>query len=390
MKTLQDIPELDGVKVLVRVDFNVPVKNGKVADDFRIRMALPTIDYLRSKGAAVILISHIEAAESSKKKGIKEEKPSLEPVVVHLSKLGMAVHFIKDYKKAFHVIEGENKGSVFLLENLRFFDGEKNNDPKFAKELASLADIYVNDAFSVSHREHASVVGVPKYIPAYAGLQFEKEVKNLSRAFDPSHPFLFILGGAKFETKLPLLKKFMSIADRVFIGGALANDFYKKNGYETGVSLVSSGDVDLAPFMNDPKLILPVDVENQKKEIKQPNKLSKEDKILDVGPDTLELLKGKIAAAKFILWNGPLGLYEDGYCQPTLELAKMIGEKTEEGKNSGVESIVGGGDTLAAIAEQGIEDKFTFVSTGGGAMLDFLAQGTLPGIEALNDSSANE
>jgi phosphoglycerate kinase len=374
MKTLLDIPHLEGVKVLLRADFNVPILNGKVVDDFRIRMTLPTIEYLRGKGAKIIMVSHLES--------VSGENPSLEPVAKHLETLDGKVVFVKDYKDARDVIEnGINNGESVLLENLRFFDGEKTNDPKFAQELASLADIYVNDAFSVSHREHASVVGVPKYIPGYAGIQLEKEVAALSKAFNPTHPFLFILGGAKFETKLPLLQKFISIADMVFVGGALANDFYRQKGYEIGTSLVSKGDIDLSVFASDPKIVLPIDVVNQNKEEKPADGLSKEDKIMDSGAKTLELLKEKIAAAKFILWNGPLGLYEDGYRGPTLGLAKLIADATE---NSHIESVVGGGDTLAAISTLNLQDKFTFISTGGGAMLDFLALGTLPGIEALS------
>jgi phosphoglycerate kinase len=270
------------------------------------------------------------------------------------------------------------------MENLRFFEGEKKNDPKFAKELASLADIYVNDAFPVCHREHASIVGVPKLLPSYVGFQLEKEVANLSRAFNPAHPFLFILGGAKFETKLPLLAKFLDIADQIFVGGALANDLFKAKGFEIGQSLISKTGIDLSAFIKSPKLLLPVDIINQEGVSKAADSLSLTDKIMDDGPKTLQMLKEKISAAKFILWNGPLGMYEGGYKQPTLELAKIIGEATAG--TSGVVSIVGGGDTLAAIEELQNQDKFTFVSTGGGAMLDFLAKGTLPGIEALEES----
>lgn len=372
MKTLSLIPHLEGVKVLVRVDFNVPIQNGKVTDDYRVKSALPTIEFLRKKGAKIVLMSHLESADGG--------NPSLEPVAKHLETLDGRVLFIKDYKTAHEVIEAGENGQCFLLENLRFFDGEKKNDPVFARQLASLADVYVNEAFSVSHREHASIVGVPKLIPAYAGIQLEREVAALSKAFNPAHPFLFILGGAKFETKLPLLSKFLNIADIVFVGGALANDIFKAKGYEVGISLLSKGNIDLSDFAVNPKLIVPIDIMNQKKEAKPADQVSKEDKIMDSGPKTVELLAEKIRAAKCILWNGPLGLYEDGYRGPTLELARLIAEHSEK---EGAESIVGGGDTLAAISTLGLEDKFTFISTGGGAMLDFLATGTLVGIEAL-------
>jgi phosphoglycerate kinase len=376
MKTLRDIENLKGVKVLVRVDFNVPIQNGAVADDNRIKAAMPTIDFLRAKGSKIILISHMESNAG--------DIPSLQPVADYIkSKLGLGVMFIKNLRAANDLIENELSDSgCMLLENLRFFDGEKGNDPKFAKELASLADIYVNEAFSASHREHASIVGIPRYLPSYAGLQFEKEAANLSKAFSPAHPFLFILGGAKFETKLPLLSKFMDIADTVFVGGALASDFYKAKGWETGKSALSKESFDLKGFLTSSKLLLPADVTLKDKTVKSPDSLAPDDAIADSGPKTVALLQEKINASKFILWNGPLGMYEDGYCQPTLDLAKMIGEATAHG----AETIVGGGDTLAAIASLGLTDKFSFVSTAGGAMLDFLAKGTLPGIEALEES----
>jgi phosphoglycerate kinase len=270
-------------------------------------------------------------------------------------------------------------GDCVLLENLRFDDGEKKNDPKFAQALASLGDIYVNDAFSVCHRSHASVVGVPKLMPSYAGFQLEKEVANLSKAFSPSHPFLFILGGAKFETKLPLIEKFIEIADHVFVGGALATDFFKIKGYEIGTSLVSEGDFGLEKYVNNPKLLIPIDVKTKDGEIKMADALSKTDAIMDCGPGTIDSLSDKVKNAKLILWNGPLGVYEQGYKDSTLSLARLIANNHDRG----VESLVGGGDTIAAIAENNDEGRFSFVSTGGGAMLDFLAKGTLPGIEVL-------
>ena len=373
LPTIRDIPNLEGVRVLLRVDFNVPIRKGAIADDIRIRAALPTIEFLRGKGAKIIMISHLEVLEG--------ETATLEPVANRLAELGVSVTFVKDYAKVLPLVEKDmQNGTCILLENLRYFEGEKKNDLKFSRELASLADVYVNDAFSVSHREHASIVGVPTFLPGYAGLQLEKEVTNISRAFDPAHPFLFILGGAKFATKLPLLLKFMEKADAVFVGGALANDFLKAKGYEVGMSLLSEGTFDFSFFLNNPKLLLPIDVITDKHETKPANGVDKADKIYDVGPATMKMLAEKIATMKFILWNGPLGMYEDGFTGPTLELAKLIGD------TSGCTTIVGGGDTLAAIAALGNEDKMTFVSTAGGAMLDFLTKGTLPGIEALMKS----
>ncbi|MDO8430367.1 MAG: phosphoglycerate kinase [Candidatus Taylorbacteria bacterium] len=355
IKNIKEVENLDGVRVLVRLDLNVPIENGHISDDFRIRKALPLINYLSEKGAQLILISHIET----------KEKPTLEPVAKHLNKIGVECFFEKNYKKVLH-----NKHKIILLENLRENPGEKENDKKFAKELSSLADIYVNEAFSVSHRCHASVCAITEFISSYAGLQFVEEVKHVSLAFKPDHPFLFILGGAKFDTKLPLIEKFIDTADKIFIGGALANDFFKVQGKDIGNSLVSEAIPDLNKFINNQKLLLPID------------SIKKDTAIMDVGMKTVEMLRQEIDKAKFILWNGPLGAYEIGYKASTLLLSEMLAEATKRG----VKTIVGGGDTLATIAELKLEDSFTFVSTGGGAMLDFLAKGTLPGIEALERS----
>ncbi|MDP3962293.1 MAG: phosphoglycerate kinase [bacterium] len=358
MKYLKDIKELKGVRVLVRLDLNVPVRGGSVTDDFRIRKILPTIKYLQDRQAKIILMSHI---------GDGEAKASLFPVAEHFKKLEIDCVYVQDYKKVL-----QNNDKIILLENLRVYDGEMQNDKAFAKELASLGDIYVNEAFAVSHRHHASVSAITEFIPSYAGLLFEEEVRHLKATFKPEHPFLFIIGGAKFETKIPLIEKFLKIADKVFVGGALANNFYKERGVEIGKSLVSPEHFDLDRFAGNPKLELPVD------------EVWKNDAILDVGPKTVSILREEVKKAKHILWNGPLGLYEQGFKEPTLSLAKMIAEATKHG----AKSILGGGDTLAVIAELGMEDHFTFVSTGGGAMLEFLATGTLPGIEALEKSEA--
>ncbi len=389
MKTLKDIKYTTGLKVLVRVDFNVSIKDGIVTEDYRIRMALPTIKYLLEKGSTVILISHLEAND-----GVN---PSLRPIAECLNRLGTEVTFIENYKNAFNIINNEShdsgsddvKNKCFLMENLRFFEGEKSNDKQFAKELASLADVYVNEAFSVCHRKHASIVGVPEYLDSYAGLQLESEITNLSKAFNPNRPFLFILGGAKFDTKLPLLEKFMKIADYVFVGGALANNLLREKGYEIGKSTVSEGDFGLKKFIADPKLLIPIDILNQSNDSKNANEVLPDDIILDIGSKTLEQIQEVVDKSKFILWNGPMGKYEGGFQKSTLELAKMIGDATLKSRNESdqsIESILGGGDTLTAIETLNIESKFTFVSTGGGAMLDFLANGSLPGIDAIKTS----
>lgn len=375
MKTIRDIEHLDGVKVLVRCDFNVPVRNGKVVDDFRLRIALPTIKYLYEKGAKVILISHLETNEG--------DAASLKPVADHFNSLGTPVIFIDNYRNTHQIVETFVEGAcIVLLENLRTLAGEKNNDDKFAAELASLADIYVNEAFPVSHREHASIVSVPRHLPSYAGFHFEKEVENLSKTFNPARPFVFILNGAKFETKIPLLNKFLNIADTVFVGGALATDFFKQKGYEVGNSLVSKSEINLAEASRNPKLLLPVDVMDEDKKIWLPEGFPPGKRIVDFGPKTLEILEEHLSDAKFVLWNGPTGIYEEGFNQMTEDLARFVAARTEKG----LISVVGGGDTVAALQKLNLIDKLTFVSSGGGAMLDFLAKGTLPGIEALNQA----
>ena len=364
--------DLQGKKVLVRVDFNVPVQDGKVVDDYRIVRALPTINFLKENGAKILLISHIETKDV--------ETPTLKPVFEYLLPT-LNLKFIEDCfsEESVGATGSLGEGGVILFENIRRYEGEKKNDEVFGKQLAGLADIYVNDAFAVSHREHASVVGVPKYLPSYAGLLLSDEMKHLSIDENTPHPFLFIIGGAKFDTKLPLIDKFLEKADKVFVGGALVNDILKAKGYEVGKSLVSETPIDLSHIVSNPKIIIPVDVITQngsESQAKVIGAVSKDDVIVDVGEETLSLLEPEITKAKYILWNGPMGNYEKGFKDGTINLSKLIGA-------SKAESVVGGGDTLASIKELGLVDEFTFISTGGGAMLELLLKGTLPGIEAL-------
>ncbi|MCX6752670.1 MAG: phosphoglycerate kinase [Candidatus Nomurabacteria bacterium] len=353
MRSIREIKNIKGKTALLRVDFNVPIKNGEVEDDFRIRAALPTIKFLIKKGAKVVLITHLG----------KDGTESLYPVI-----------------KRFFEISKIALEKVTFFDNVRKFLGEMENDQAFAKKLSAMGDIYVNDAFSVSHREHASVVSLPKYLPSYAGFQLEEEVKNLSHAFkNPKHPFLFILGGAKFSTKMPLIKKYLELADQVFIGGALANDFLKAKGYEVGQSLVDDTNYGISRILENEKLILPVDVivKSQDKLInKKANEVGKDEIILDIGKETVENLAPLIKKAKLILWNGPLGKCEDGGEKSTEEILKLVSV-------SKAESIIGGGDTVALVSDMKMEKEFSFVSTGGGATLEFLANGTLLGIKAL-------
>lgn len=374
LKTIKDIKNLRGKRVLLRLDLNIPIIDGVLRDDFRIKKSLATLNFLRDSGAKTIIISHIESIETK----------SLEIIYEYLSKF-FNIAFFKDYfsEETKNAIEGMNGGDFILLENLRIYEDEEKNSEHFAKQLSSLGEIYVNDAFSVSHRQHASIVGVPKFLPSYAGILFEEEVANLSGAFNPEHPFIFILGGAKFETKIPLIEKFLKLADFVFVGGALANDFFREKGYEIGLSVLSPKKFDLKKISASEKLFLPIDIvvkNNKGVFIKKPSQVLKEDKILDDGPETISMLEKKLSQSKFVLWNGPLGDYEKGFKEGTIELARAIAK-------SGAKSIIGGGDTLAVVSKMNLENKFSFISTGGGAMLDFLANETLPGIEALERSS---
>ena len=380
IKYIDEVPDLKGKKVLLLLDLNVPVIDGKVADAYRLEKAIEVVDFLRQKEAQIIIISHIEDSDGN--------PTTLLPVWDYL-KGYFSVDFSEDYFKgeAIDKLLKMKDKDVLLFENIRSNFGEKENNPEFAKKLSQMADLYVNDAFSVSHRKHASVVSVPKLLPHYGGMLLREEIKNLSKAFNPNHPFVFILGGAKFDTKLPLIKKYLDKADFVFVGGALASNIFKEKGFELGTSLVSKGDFGLQDIIGSPKLVTPVDVTvtkwgaNENISFKTPDSLAKDECIVDVGPETIKQLKDLCSGAKTIVWNGPLGNYEIGFSDKTESLAEIVSLATE----NGAESIIGGGDTIASINKLGINDKFSFISTGGGAMLDFLLDETLPGIEALKN-----
>ena len=345
---------LKGKKVLLRVDFNVPLKGNKVADDFRIKAPLPGIKDLLKKGAKVLLLAHLES---------DDKNPSLEAVSRHLEKLlGMKVRFIKGKIPANPCDFPER---VWLFDNLRLNSCEKNNDRNFAKQLARWGDYYINDAFSASHREHASIVGLPKFLPHEAGPLMKAEIKNLSNFFSPEHPFLFILAGKKFATKEPLISKFLKKADAIFIGGALANTFLAKRGTDVKRSKVESVKIS-DKILWSQKIILPEDWEIE------------EGSIYDAGPRTMKALSELAQNAKLVLWNGTIGLCEKGFTYGTKELGKSLGR-------SKAFRLVGGGDTVAAIRKMKLEKNFDFISTGGGAMLEFLAKETLPGIAALGE-----
>ncbi len=368
---IQDAPELKGKRVIVRVDFDVSIGGNGVLNEneaTRVEKSLRTIQFLQDKGARVILISHIG----------RDPKETLRPVAEYLNKVsglhvGFVPHCIGD--DVVPILGGMKEGRVILLENLRQHEEEKKNDPEFAKALASYGDLFVNDAFAVSHREHASIVGIAKLLPAYVGFQFVDEVIHLSKARTPEHPALLLIGGAKFETKFDLLKEFLPKVDLVFVGGALANNFLKVKGFEVGKSLLDP-EVDLSDVVKNLKVHVPIDVITDKEEVKTVEQVTSDEKILDIGPATIEHVEGLLKGVKTVIWNGPMGNYENGFVKGTEAIAKAVA------KNKGA-SFIGGGDTLAATYGLHLEKDITFISTGGGAMLDFLVKGTLPGIEAL-------
>ncbi len=366
--------DVRGIRVLLRTPMNVPIVDGVVQNQFRITRALATINFLVGRGAKVILLGHIGDGEQSTK-----------PVAELLSQYLPKVTFCPEVTGpvALQMRDALGDGEVLILENVRRDTREKKNDVDFARSLAELGDIYVNDAFADSHRVHASIVGVPAFIPSYVGMNFMHEYTELVKMREPKLPALFLLGGAKFDTKLPLVEQFLKVYDHVFIGGALANDFFKAKGYEVGESLVSDIDLANSPLLYHPKLLLPVDVvvsDGKETRTCSPDAVGRHEKIFDMGPASLELLKPLIAEAATILWNGPFGNYEAGYDEYTMKTAAAIAAARGY-------AVVGGGDTVASIESMGRQEQFAFLSTAGGAMLTFLETGTLAGIDAIISSS---
>lgn len=385
--TLKKFKSFKNKTVFLRVDFNVPLEDGKVKEDYRIVAGLETIKFLVEKGARLIIASHL-----GEPKGAPEEKYSLKPVALRLkSLLKLPVKFLPETigpKVSQAVSEMEN-GDIIMLENLRFNPGELTNDNKFAKELANLADIYVNDAFSVCHRDQASVSAIKKYLPSYAGLLLEKEISALNKILKPKKPLVVIMGGAKISTKAPLISKLYGSASQILLGGALANNFYKFQKKEIGKSLF---DADSLVFVKKffkgkklaPKIILPVDVVVKTKkglaQVRKPNEVKKEESILDIGPETIALYSDYIKKAQTIVWNGPLGKFEEAsFKQGTLALALLIASRAS-GRAYG---LVGGGETVEALKQTKMQEFVDWVSTAGGAMLTYLGGGKMPGLSKI-------
>jgi len=380
--------DVSNKKVLVRVDFNVPIKDGKVGDDTRIRAALPTIKYLLEHDAAVILCSHL-----GRPKGEPDPAFSLKPVAEYLKGLIKAdVKFSEDCvgEKAEAAAADLKPGQVLVLENTRFHAGEKKNDPEMAKQLASLADLFVNDAFGSAHRAHASTAGVADYLPAAAGFLLEKEIKYLGNAIaDPEQPFVAILGGAKVSDKIGVIENLLTKSDKILIGGGMANTFFKAQGYDVADSLVEEDALGTAKDLlakAGGKLILPVDMviadafdANADSRVMDVGDVPAGWRILDIGPKTVEKFSEIIKSAGTVVWNGPMGVFEfEKFAQGTFAIAKALAESDATG-------IVGGGDSASAIKKSGLEDKITHISTGGGASLEMLEGKVLPGLAVLKD-----
>lgn len=390
-KTIKDV-DVRGKRVLVRVDFNVPIADGEVTDDTRVRAALPTIRYLVDHGARVVLMSHL-----GRPKGEPDPQYTLKPARRTLQRLiGRNVAFSPETvgPEAEEAVGRMIDGEILMLENVRFYPGEKTNDPEFARQLASLGDIFVNDAFGAAHRAHASTAGVAAYLPAYAGMLLMREVETLTHILtEPDRPFVAILGGSKVSDKFGVIDMLIDCCDSLLIGGGMAFTFLVAKGHEVGDSIVEADWVEPAKAMlekakaADVDLVLPTDfviaseiADDAETRIVGREEIPKGMMGLDIGPSTTELYKGDIAMAKTIFWNGPMGVFEKRPFETgTREVAVAVG------RNSRAQSIIGGGDSAAALKKFGLEDRVTFVSTGGGASMKLLEGATLPGVDALLD-----
>jgi phosphoglycerate kinase len=386
-KTVKDI-DLKGKRVFMRVDFNVPMQDGKVTDDKRIRASLPTIKYVLDQGASLILASHL-----GRPKGGPDPEFSLKPAAEVLSSLlGVPVKMAPDTvgPEVEKMAKDLKPGEVLLLENTRFHKGEEKNDLELAKQMASLADVYVNDAFGSAHRAHSSTEGIARFLPAVSGFLMEQELEYLGRAVaNPEHPYIAILGGAKISDKINVVETLAAKCDKLIIGGGMANTFLAAKGLNMQESLVENESIETAKSLLNKlgdKLVLPVDAviadkfaEDANTQVVDVDKIPAGWRMLDVGPKTLELYKETLKGAKLIVWNGPVGVFEmPKFAEGTFALAKMLAE-------SGATTVIGGGDSASAVKKAGVAKQMTHVSTGGGASLEFLEGKELPGVAALND-----
>ncbi|KRE48142.1 phosphoglycerate kinase [Paenibacillus sp. Soil522] len=390
-KSVRDVAELAGKRVFVRVDFNVPLEDGKITDDKRIRETLPTINFLIEKGAKVILASHL-----GRPNGQVVEELRHTASAVRLSEL-LGKQVTKANEAIGETVEAQvaalNNGDVLLLENVRFYEGEEKNDPELAKAFAKLADLFVNDAFGAAHRAHASTEGIAHILPAVSGLLMERELEVLGKALNnPERPFTAIVGGSKVKDKIAVIDKMLEIADNVIIGGGLSYTFFKAQGHEIGKSLVDNSKLDLAlEFIEKAKklgknFLIPVDVvvtddfsANANTQIVDVDGIPADWEGIDIGPKTRELYANVIKNSKLVVWNGPMGVFEiEPFAHGTIAVAQACAETTGY-------TVIGGGDSAAAAEKFGLADKMDFISTGGGASLEFMEGKVLPGVVALND-----
>jgi phosphoglycerate kinase len=395
-QTVADLPDsaIRGRRALVRVDFNVPLdEHSHVSDDTRIRAALPTLEYLAERGARVIVLSHL-----GRPKGKPELKYSLEPVSRHLAKLTTyRVRFVEttDTDEAMKATRALPEGEILLLENTRFLGGEETNDERLARALARLGDFYVNDAFGAAHRAHASTEGIAHHLkPAVAGFLMEKELRYLGRALaDPERPFVAVLGGAKISGKIDVIEHLLPKVDRLLIGGAMACTFFRAMGLQTGKSLVEEDRLSMAKELLErggDKLVLPADavVAPSIEQASQARAVSRDaipadQAMLDIGPRSVQTFAAELGRARTVIWNGPMGVFET---KPFDEGTRRLAEAIAAATDAGATTIVGGGDSAAAVAELGLDDRMSHVSTGGGASLEFLEGKTLPGVAVLDDA----
>ncbi len=372
LRTIRDA-DLRGKRVLLRAGLNVPLRGGEVADAFRIRCALPTLRYISEKGARTVLLSHLGRAGESLRPVHQVVSEELRDIRVIFSSAAPGPELIAAQ-------ESLRDGDVLFLENIRRDAGEAEASRSFAERLAASGDVFVQDAFADMHRAHASIVTLPELLPSYAGFLVVEELEHLSAALAPTRPSVAVVGGAKFETKEPLLGKLLQSYDRVLLGGAIVNDCFLAKGFEIGTSL-TSGMALAAHICEHEKLRTPSDIrvfEENASRIISPDSVRRGERIADIGPETLKEWVASVSEASFVLWNGPLGIYERGFNTGTETMAQAIA-------HSSAHAVVGGGDTIAAICKQDFDTSRVFLSTGGGAMLQFLADGTLPGLVPLVD-----
>lgn len=391
IKSIRKVKKIAGKKVLLRVDFNIPMENGHIQDDYKIVASLPTIRFLLRYKSKIIIATHLGRPD-----GEKIKKYSLKPGAKRLRELlgeknhpVSRVKFINDCIgfKVGNEVSKLKEGEILMLENLRFYKEEQKDNKEFAKQLANLADIYINDAFANSHRKHASMNAIQKYLPAYAGLLLEEEIKNLYKIIHPKKPLIVVIGGAKIKTKIRLLKKISKKGAKILIGGALANNFLKAHNLEIGQSLIDKASLSFAKKFKKKNILLPIDVlvrqakeAKGKPEVKSVDKVGKEDIILDIGPETIRLFSNHIKKAKTIIWNGPMGKFEEEHFKHgSLAIARVVAARAR----GWAFGVVGGGDTIKILKMTKMQDYVDWISTGGGAMITYLSGEPMPGLKQI-------